>query len=107
MGVLQVGGLLHRDSKSKFSCNPCIYYMYISDCLIIALKFSALALALMWCMEQESSDSTDDMSEGGVGDKDSEMSSDFEDTLAEDMEVKDSLSGLTEALLQGVREGEK
>ena len=61
----------------------------------------------MWCMEQDSSDSADDMSEVAVGDNDTDMLSDLEDTLPEDMEVKDSLSGLTEALLKGVREGEK
>ncbi len=54
-------------------------------------------LAVMWCMGQDTSGEA-------VGDKDTEMS--FDDTLTEDMEVKDSLTALTEALLRGAVVGE-
>ncbi len=70
-------------------------------CDLYHFMFTPPTLAVMWCMEQ---DSNDDTSNVAGGDKDTEMSSD--DTLTEDMEVKDSLTALTEALLRGAVVGE-
>ncbi len=77
-------------------------------CLILALKYFLPTVALMWCMEQDSTDnSPEDMSEEAAGDKDTEMSSDLEDTLGGEFGWHVSRSGGRETMQQGAREGEK